>query len=133
LHLSVCERGQSDRSGFPKETAKTDRERLISALGAMEVVEVIRGSVLCGVLVATIALMGAAAAQRIELPAGPNREIVARECQACHGLDMVVGAAGLSREGWTNILAEMSTYGMNVTPDDQGKIVDHLSTYLGPR
>jgi hypothetical protein len=80
-----------------------------------------------------IALMGAAAAQRIELPAGPNHEVVSRECQACHGLDMVVGAAGLSREGWTNILAEMTTYGMNVTPDDQGKIIEYLSTCLGPR
>ena len=89
--------------------------------------------VVCGVLGATIALMGAAAALRIELPAGPNREVVSRECQACHGLDMVVGAAGLSREGWTNILAEMTTYGMNVTPDDQGKIIEYLSTYLGPR
>jgi hypothetical protein len=46
---------------------------------------------------------------------------------------MVVGAAGLSREGWTNILAEMATYGMNATPDDQGKIIEYLSTYLGPR
>jgi hypothetical protein len=85
--------------------------------------------VLCVALGATIALIGAAVAQRIELPAGPNREVVSRECQACHGLDMVVGAAGLSREGWTNILAEMTTYGMNVTPDDQGKIIEYLSTY----
>jgi hypothetical protein len=89
--------------------------------------------VLCGVLGAMIALIGAAAAQRIELPAGPNRELVSRECQACHDLGMVVGATGLTREGWSNILAEMATYGMNVTPDDQGKIIDYLSTYLGPR
>jgi hypothetical protein len=89
--------------------------------------------VLCGVLGAMIALIGAAAAQRIELPAGPNRELVSRECQACHDLGMVVGATGLTREGWTNILAEMATYGMNVPPDDQGKIIEYLSTYLGPR
>jgi hypothetical protein len=89
--------------------------------------------VLCGALGAMIALIGVAAAQRIELPAGPNRELVSRECQACHDLGMVVGATGLTREGWTNILAEMATYGMNVTPDDQGKIIHYLSTYLGPR
>jgi hypothetical protein len=89
--------------------------------------------VLCGALGAMIALIGVAAAQQIELPAGPNRELVSRECQACHDLGMVVGATGLTREGWTNILAEMATYGMNVTPDDQGKIIDYLSTYLGPR
>jgi hypothetical protein len=80
-----------------------------------------------------IVLIGAAAAQRPELPAGPNRELVSRECQACHDLGMVIGAAGLTRDGWTNILAEMTTYGMNVSPDDQGKIIEYLTTYLGPR
>jgi cytochrome c5 len=89
--------------------------------------------VLCGALGAMIALIGVAAAQRIELPAGPNRELVSRECQACHDLGMVVGATGLTRDGWANILAEMTTYGMNATPDDQAKIVDYLSIYLGPR
>jgi hypothetical protein len=77
--------------------------------------------------------MSAAAAQPIALPAGPNRELVSRECQACHDLGMVIAAAGLTRDGWTNILAEMTTYGMNVSPDDQGKIIEYLSTYLGPR
>jgi cytochrome c5 len=94
---------------------------------------IIVSRVLCGALGAMIALIGAAAAQRIELPAGPNRELVSRECQACHDLGMVVGATGLTRDGWTNILAEMTTYGMSVTPDDRGKIIDYLSTYLGPR
>jgi hypothetical protein len=46
---------------------------------------------------------------------------------------MVISATGLTREGWTNILAEMATYGMNVAPDDQAKIIEYLSTYLGPR
>ena len=89
--------------------------------------------VVCGALGAMTALIGAAAAQRPELPAGPNRELVSRECQTCHDLGMVIGAAGLTRDGWTNILAEMTTYGMNVSPDDRGKIIDYLTTYLGPR
>jgi hypothetical protein len=31
------------------------------------------------------------------------------------------------------ILAEMAADGMNISPEDQGKIIDYLSTYLGPR
>jgi hypothetical protein len=89
--------------------------------------------VLCGVLGVTLALVAVGAAQRLDLPAGPNRDLVSRECQACHDLGMVVAATGLTREGWTNILAEMTTYGMNVAPDDQTKIVEYLATHLGPR
>jgi hypothetical protein len=89
--------------------------------------------VLCGVLGATLALIDAGVAQRLELPAGPNRDLGSRECQACHDLGMVISAAGLTRDGWTNILAEMTTYGMNVASDDQQKIIEYLSTYLGPR
>src|SRR6266403_1833279 len=46
----------------------------------------------CGVLGRIMALIGAAAAQGINLPAGPNRDTVSRECQACHDLGMVVAA-----------------------------------------
>jgi hypothetical protein len=87
----------------------------------------------CGIVGGMLVFIGAGAAQRIELPAGPNRDIVSRECQACHDLGMVVASAGLTREGWSSILAEMTAYGLNVTPDDQGKILDYLSTSLGPR
>ena len=37
---------------------------------------------------------GAAAAQPIELPAGPDREVVTRECQACHDLTVTNLPAG---------------------------------------
>jgi hypothetical protein len=89
--------------------------------------------VLCGVLGITLIFVGAGLAQRPELPAGPNRDLVSRECQACHDLGMVIAAAGLTREGWTNILAEMATYGMNAPADDQARIIEYLATYLGPR
>jgi len=82
-----------------------------------------------GVLGATLAAFGAGAA---ELPAGPSRDLVARECQACHDLQMVLGAAGASREDWKGAIEEMSSYGMKVTPEEQAKILDYLATYLGP-
>jgi hypothetical protein len=84
-----------------------------------------------GVLGATALMLGAAAAQGIELPAGPNREVVSRECQSCHDLSMVVAAAGLTRDGWNGVIDEMTSYGLSVTPDQRTRILEYLSTYLG--
>jgi hypothetical protein len=84
-----------------------------------------------GILSISVALLGTAAAQRPDLPAGPNRELVSRTCQACHDLGMVLAASGLSREGWNSTIDEMITYGLSITPEDRGKIVDYPSTYLG--
>jgi hypothetical protein len=84
-----------------------------------------------GVLGATVLMLGAAVAQGIELPPGPDREVVSRECQACHDLAMVVSMTGLTREGWNNILDEMTSYGLHVTPQERAKILDYLSNYLG--
>ena len=90
-----------------------------------------RGKLSFGVLGATVLMLGAAAAQEIELPPGPDREVVSRECQACHDLDMVVGSTGLTREGWNGILDEMTSYGLHVTPQERAQILEYLSTYLG--
>jgi hypothetical protein len=99
----------------------------------MEISRMIRLVVLFfSVLGASLVTLGAAAAQRLELPAGPNREVVSRECQACHDLSMVVAAIGLSPEGWEATIEEMITYGMRVTPEERKKMLDYLSNYLGP-
>jgi hypothetical protein len=83
------------------------------------------------VLGATVFLMLRAAAAQ-ELPAGPDREVVSRECQACHDLSMVVGATGLTRDGWNGVIEEMASYGMSVSPDQRTRILEYLSIYLGP-
>jgi hypothetical protein len=92
-----------------------------------------RAKLLLGVLGAISASLGPAAAQPIQLPAGPNREVVSRECQACHDLGMVVAATGLSREGWNSTIDEMISYGMRVDAQDRAKILDYLSSFLGSR
>jgi hypothetical protein len=84
---------------------------------------------LFGVLSASLVTLGAAAAQRLELPAGPDWQIVSRE--GCHDLSMVVAAIGLSPEGWDATIEEMTSYGMRVTPEERKKILDYLSNYLG--
>jgi hypothetical protein len=90
-----------------------------------------RAKMLFGVLGATVLMLGAAAAQPIELPPGPDREVVTRECQACHDLTMVVGSTGLSRDGWNGVIDEMTSYGLHVTPQERAQILEYLATYLG--
>jgi hypothetical protein len=82
-----------------------------------------------GILVGALA----GAAHAAELPAGPNRALVTRECQACHDLDNVIDAAGSSRSAWNATLDAMTGYGLSVTPEDRTKILDYLATALGPK
>jgi hypothetical protein len=84
-----------------------------------------------GVLFA--AFVGTSTVAAAELPPGPNRDLVNRECQACHDIDMVVDAAGASRSDWSATLEAMTGYGLSVTPEDRTKILDYLATALGPK
>jgi cytochrome c5 len=90
-----------------------------------------RARLLFGVLGTTVVMLGTASAQPLELPAGPNREVVSRQCQACHDLSMVIASTGMTRDGWNGIIDEMISYGMSVSADDRAKILDYLSSYLG--
>ncbi|HLH98378.1 MAG TPA: hypothetical protein VKW08_24985 [Xanthobacteraceae bacterium] len=84
--------------------------------------------VVCGPLL----VQAASAAEMTELPAGPDRELVSKTCQSCHDLQMVFDAAGVSREVWDAALDEMTANGMVVSAEDRAKILNYLSTYLGP-
>jgi len=86
-----------------------------------------------GVLGAGVLIFGTAAAQQIELPPGPNREVVSHQCQECHDLGMVLAAAGMNREGWNSTIEEMIGNGMHVDAEDRAKILDYLSSALGPK
>ena len=88
---------------------------------------------LFGILGAATLMLDTAAAQQPELPAGPNREIVSRQCQGCHDLGMVFAAAGLSRDGWDALIDEMTSYGMRITAEERAKMLDYLANNLGPR
>ena len=92
-----------------------------------------RARLLIGVIGGVVVMLGAAAAQQADLPAGPNREVVFRKCQGCHDLSVVVQATGLSRADWSATIDEMVTSnGMSVTPEERAIILDYLSSYLGP-
>jgi hypothetical protein len=71
-------------------------------------------------------------AQRLELPVGPDRDLVSRACQTCHDLSMVLAAAGLTRDGWDSAIDEMISYGMKIEPDERARMLDYLASRLGP-
>src|SRR5437764_8918084 len=81
---------------------------------------------------ALIALVAFALAQS-ELPEGPDRDLVARTCQTCHGLSVLIGASGQSLASWVSTLDQMEGNGLQVTPDERAKIIEYLATFLGPR
>jgi hypothetical protein len=85
--------------------------------------------VIFGMIGAGFLSMGASAA---ELPAGPNKEVVARACGSCHDLDMVFDAAGQTREGWNGTIEEMTGYGLNVSAGERAQILEYLASFLGP-
>jgi hypothetical protein len=68
-----------------------------------------------------------------ELPEGPNREVVRQTCTACHEIENLLRLSGADRDVWENIIDEMVSNGLRVTPEERGIIVDYLVTYLGPR
>ena len=82
-----------------------------------------------GIIAASLLCVGAGA---VELPAGPNKDVVARACGSCHDLDMVFDAAGQTREGWSGTIEEMAGYGLKVSPDERALILEYLVSFLGP-
>ena len=83
-----------------------------------------------------LAIIGAslvpAGAGAVELPAGPNKDIVAHACGSCHDLDMVYEAAGQTREGWNGTIEEMTGYGLKVSAVERAQILEYLTSFLGP-
>jgi hypothetical protein len=94
-----------------------------------------RSGVFLTIFVALL-LLGArpAAAQGDDrLPAGPNRDLVARTCSTCHDLSNLTATAGRTRAGWAEKINDMVTlYGANISPADRALILDYLATYLPP-
>jgi len=79
---------------------------------------------------AAIIALGAPAAAEVALPNGPNRDLVAHICSACHDLGMVVGTGGRSRAGWNGTIDDMVQYGLSISPEERATVLDYLATYL---
>ena len=77
-----------------------------------------------------LAAVGGRAIASAELPAGPNRDLVAKTCSACHDLDNLTLTGGLSPEDWDGTLDDMFSYGARFTPEERKLIFEYLVTYL---
>lgn len=82
--------------------------------------------------VAGLLLAGAASAQELQLPAGPNRDLVYGKCRTCHDLQYLIESKGMPRSSWNELLDSMKQYGLEIPKDERGKILEYLGTYMGP-
>jgi len=61
-----------------------------------------------------------------QLPDAPGRELVQATCAKCHGLNLITGSWGYTRDGWHNLIASMVT-----PPPDQGAAIEgYLATHF---
>jgi mono/diheme cytochrome c family protein len=86
-----------------------------------------------------LALIGAvlpahamATAIRFELPEGPGRGLIYGNCQTCHDLQSVVDSAGIPGGAWNAVLDNMREFGLRIDDLQRSKILEYLSSYLGP-
>lgn len=83
-------------------------------------------------VVAALIGYGARAASQIELPPGPNRDLVYGACRTCHDLQYLTESAGITRDDWDVVIDGMRQYGLRIPPERRAKILDYLAIYLGP-
>jgi competence protein ComEA len=67
-----------------------------------------------------------AAVDKPKLPDGPGKETMQRICGGCHGAEIVLGKR-LSRDGWSEIVANMIQRGAQGSDDEFADIVDYLA------
>lgn len=68
----------------------------------------------------------------VELPPGPDRDLVYGTCRTCHDLQYLKESAGIPKSAWDDLLDSMKQYGLRIPPDRRSRILDYLGTYLGP-
>jgi len=91
-----------------------------------------RLGILLAAVLGAVLFMEGALAQRIELPQGPNRDLVYARCRVCHDLQYVVDSAGITGDNWKALIEDMGRYGLRIPNEEREKIVSYLVTYLGP-
>ena len=65
------------------------------------------------------------------LPEGPGVNLVYAKCQQCHPISYVVDSAGLPDFLWKDTLSLMKQLGMKVTEEEEQKLYEYFTTYLG--
>jgi cytochrome c553 len=67
-----------------------------------------------------------------EFPPGPNVDAINSNCLTCHSVDHILSQPSLSRASWKEIVEKMvHGYKAPITPEDQEKIVNYLTSTKG--
>jgi virginiamycin B lyase len=67
--------------------------------------------------------------QAAPLPDGAGKEAVQARCSACHGVNLITGSTGYTRERWQDLISTMIKL-----PDDQAATVtQYLATHFPPK
>lgn len=64
--------------------------------------------------------------QPVSLPDGPGKDAVQATCAQCHGLNLITGSWGYTRDGWRELIASM----VKLPPDQAATIEGYLATHF---
>ncbi len=68
---------------------------------------------------------------RVQLPDAPGKEIAQRICTACHGVEVIV-PRGMTRQEWSQVVANMVAKGAKGTDEDFAQVLDYLAANFPP-
>jgi mono/diheme cytochrome c family protein len=78
-----------------------------------------------------LALAAAPALLADDLPEGKGKDLVAKQCTACHGIEHVTAHRD-SKDGWDSVVAYMVSRGMPAADADITVMVDYLAKAFPP-
>ena len=67
----------------------------------------------------------------VDLPRGPERQVILDSCTACHGIDDYAYYA-MDRAGWQKLVGTMKERGAVIADDKESVLLDWLVTRFGP-
>lgn len=89
-----------------------------------------RPLVAAGAVALALQLVSYGQAQAQQLPPGPQRNLVLRQCTTCHEVPFF-GGLRKGREGWRHVVVDMKDMGASATEDEFEQIVSYLTAELG--
>lgn len=82
------------------------------------------------VLVLACQIAGSGESQAQQLPPGPQRNLVLKECTTCHEVPFF-GGLRKGREGWRHVMDDMRDMGADATNEEFEQIISYLTAELG--
>lgn len=68
---------------------------------------------------------------RVQLPDAPGKDTVQKICAACHGVEVIV-PRGMTRQEWSQVVANMVAKGAKGTDEEFAQVLDYLAANFPP-